>query len=261
MASLLADQRAQALYAARRDRKPIAPFTDGDPTLGMDDGYEIQNRLVDLLVRDGDQIIGHKVGATSEAMQKLIGITTPDHGPVLQSTVYRHGAAVPLSRFIAPKIEAEIAFVLGKRLSGPGVDYATARSAISGMRAAMEIVDSRIVDWRIRLADTVADLASNGGLVTSDRQVLADAVDSRSIRMTLKRNGETIAKGQGSDALGDPVLVLVWLANTLGRNGVALQPGHLILTGALHAAVPMEVGDNFRADFDHLGAVEIDVTT
>jgi 2-keto-4-pentenoate hydratase len=260
MASLLAEQRAQALYAARRDRKPIAPFTDDDSTLGMDDGYEIQSRLVDLLVREGDQIIGHKVGATSEAMQRLIGIDTPDYGPVLQSTVYVHGDAVPLSRFIAPKIEAEIAFVLGDRLEGPGVDYTTARAAISGMRAAMEIVDSRIADWRIRLADTVADLASNGGLVWSDRQVSADEVDSRSIRMTLTRNGETIATGQGSDALGDPVSVLVWLANTLGRNGVALEPGHLILTGALHAAVPMVVGDNFRAVFDHLGAIEIDVT-
>jgi 2-keto-4-pentenoate hydratase len=260
MASHLAAARAHALYAARRDRIPIAPFTDADSRLGVDDGYEIQRELVQILLQEGDRIVGHKVGATSKAMQDLIGIDSPDYGPVLESTMYQSGDAVPLSGFISPKIEAEIVFVLGRRLMGPAVGYAEASAAISGMAASMEIVDSRIADWRIRLADTVADLASNGGLVVSDRLVPPTGIDCRSISMTLSRNGEAIATGKGSDALGDPVAVLVWLANTLGSNGVALEPGHLIMTGALHAAIPIAAGDHFRAEFDHLGAIEIDIT-
>lgn len=259
-ASHLASTRAHALYAARRDRIPIAPFTDVDPRLGMDDGYEIQRELMTILLQEGDRVIGHKVGATSKAMQNLIGIDTPDYGPVLESTMYQPGDALPLSAFISPKIEAEIVFVLGRRLMGPAVGYAEARSAISGIAASMEIVDSRITDWRIRLADTVADLASNGGLVVSDYLAPPTGIECRSIRMTLSRNGEVVASGKGSDALGDPVAVLVWLANTLGSHGVALEPGHLIMTGALHAAIPMAAGDHFRAEFDHLGAIEIKVT-
>ncbi|MFC9835538.1 2-keto-4-pentenoate hydratase [Rhodococcus sp. NPDC127530] len=226
----------------------------------MDDGYEIQQELVKLLIARGDRVIGHKVGATSAAMQQLIGIDSPDYGPVLESTMYRHGDSISLGDFIAPKIEAEIAFVLGDRLVGPGVTYEQARQSIAGMSASMEIVDSRIEDWRIKLADTVADLASNGALVVSDAAVPLDTSEPRAIRMSLTKNGKVVAAGIGADALGDPITVLIWLANVLGSNGVALEPGHLILTGALHAAVPLQAGDTFRAEFDHLGAIEVTVT-
>ena len=250
-----APTKARALYQARRTRVPIAPFTDDDPALGMVDGYTIQRELVRLLLADGDRVVGHKVGVTSKAMQELIGIDSPDYGPVLASTVYPDGGTIPLDRFIAPKMEAEIVFVLGRRLQGPGVTVDEARHAIAGAVAAMEIVDSRIADWRIKLADTVADLASNGAAVLSDRVVPLDGIDPRLIRMTLRRNGTVIDQGAGSAALGDPVAVVAWLANVLGPDGVALEPGHVIMTGALHAAVPLEPGDEFRADFDHLGAV------
>jgi 2-keto-4-pentenoate hydratase len=259
MVSRLAATRARALYDARRDRIPVAPFTDADPGLGMEDGYEIQQELVKLLLAEGDHVIGHKLGATSKAMQELIGIASPDYGPILQSTLYQDGDAVSVSRFISPKIEAEIVFILGDRLAGPGVTHAEALQSISAMAASMEIVDSRISEWRIRLADTIADLASNGALVVSGTRVPLHDVDPRSIKMVLRRNGQVIASGVGADALGDPVSALVWLANTLGRNGIALEAGHLVMTGALHAAVPMVAGDVFRAEFDHLGAVEVTV--
>jgi 2-keto-4-pentenoate hydratase len=260
VSSSTAESRARALYIARRDRIPILPFTDSDSNLGMRDGYDIQQELVKLLVQDGDRVIGHKVGATSEAMQRLIGIDSPDYGPILASTLYRDGDAISLSSFISPKIEAEIAFALGTRLMGPGITYDPARHAISSIAAAMEIVDSRISQWRIRLADTVADLASNGALVVSDVLVAPKDIDIRGIRMVLTKNGRPIASGVGADALGDPVAVLVWLANVLGDNGVALEPGHLVMTGALHAAVPMHAGDVFSAEFEHLGTVQITVT-
>ena len=254
-----ASAKARALYDARRTRVPIPPFTDDDPSLGMADGYAIQRELIALLLADGDRIVGHKVGLTSKPMQKMVGVDSPDYGPVLASTIYRDGDTIPASRFIAPKIEAEIVFVIGERLEGPGVTVTQAHAAIAGAVAAMEIVDSRIADWRIKLADTVADLASNGAMATSSRIVPITDIDTRLVGMTLTRNGELIDTGAGAAALGDPVAVVAWLANVLGGDGVALEPGHLIMTGALHAAVPMTPGDVFRAEFDRLGPITVRV--
>lgn len=252
----LARQWAQALYDARANGKPIAPFTDTDPSLDMDDGYAIQRELLAMILADGDTVIGHKVGVTSKPMQRMLGVDSPDHGPVLSSTVYRNGDTIPLDRFIAPKIEAEIVFVLGSALRGPGVSLDEARAAISGVVAGLEIVDSRIEDWRIKLADTVADLASNGAMALAEQVVpFTEIPDPRLVGMVLTRNGELVDTGAGAAALGDPVAVVAWLANVLGRNGIALQPGHLIMTGALHAAVPMNPGDEFVAEFDRLGSV------
>ena len=254
-----APAKARALYDARRTRVPIPPFTDDDPSLGMADGYAIQRELIELLLADGDRIVGHKVGLTSKPMQKMVGVDSPDYGPVLASTIYRDGDTIPAGRFIAPKIEAEIVFVIGERLEGPGVTVTQAHAAIAGAVAAMEIVDSRIADWRIKLADTVADLASNGAMATSSRVVPLIELDPRLVGMTLTRNGELIDTGAGAAALGDPVAVVAWLANVLGGDGVALEPGHLIMTGALHAAVPMTPGDVFRAEFDRLGPITVRV--
>src|SRR5277367_5144044 len=149
--------KAKALYEARRTRQAIEPFTDADPDLGMADGYAIARQLTSMLVSEGDTVVGYKVGLTSKPMQQMIGVDSPDHGPVLGSTVYADGGAVSLRHFIQPKIEAEIAFVLAAGLRGPGVTVLQARRASAGMVAAVEIVDSRFADWRIRLADTVAD--------------------------------------------------------------------------------------------------------
>jgi 2-keto-4-pentenoate hydratase len=249
--------KAQALYEARRTRTPIAPFTDTEPDLGMGDGYAVQKELVDLLVAGGDAAVGYKVGLTSEPMQRMIGVSSPDYGPVLASTLYRDGDTVSLSRFIAPRVEAEIVFVLGERLIGPDVSLIQARRAIVGAVAGIEIVDSRFVDWRVQLADTVADLASNGAAAVSSRVVTLGDTDTRLIGMSLTRNGELIDTGAGAAALGDPVAVVAWLANVLGENGIALEPGHMVMTGALHAAVPMAAGDVFRAEFDRLGPVTL----
>jgi 2-keto-4-pentenoate hydratase len=240
--------KAKALYEARRNREPIQPFTDADPDLGMADGYAVQQQLTSLLLADGDRLVGYKVGLTSRPMQQLIGVDQPDCGPVLASTLYEDGDAVPLSRFI-----------LGSGLAGPGVTVLEARRAIAGMAAAMEIVDSRFADWRIRLADTVADLASNGAVALSSRLVPLDGQDPRLIGMVLTRHGDLADTAAGAAALGDPVRVVAWLANTLGEMGASLEAGHLIMTGALHAAVPMRAGDVFRAEFDRLGSVAVRV--
>ncbi|MFI6577851.1 2-keto-4-pentenoate hydratase [Nocardiopsis sp. NPDC050513] len=255
----LARTRARALYDAREKREPIPPFTDEDPSLGMADGYAIQRELVTMLLADGDHVLGHKVGLTAAPMQRLLGVDSPDYGPVLASATYTDGDTVELDRFIAPKVEAEIVFVLGERLEGPGVTTERAREAVAAARAGLEIVDSRIEDWRIKLADTVADLASMGAVVLSERVVPLSELDPRLIGMVLTRDGALVDTGAGAAALGDPVAVVAWLANTLGENGVALNAGDLVMTGSLHAAVPMRAGDTFTAEFDRLGSVTVRV--
>jgi len=164
---------------------------------------------------------------------------------------------IPLSRFIQPKLEAEIVFVLGERLRGPGVTAEDARKATAGIAASMEIVDSRFADWRIKLCDTVADLASNGALAISERTVPLDGLDPRLIGMVLTRDGELVDTGAGAAALGDPAEVVAWLANTLAEQDIALEAGHVVMTGALHAAVPMAAGETYVAEFDRLGSVTV----
>ena len=246
-----------ALYDARRTGIPIAPFTDALPDLGMEDGYAIQEHLVSRLVDDGESICGYKLGLTSAPMQKLLGVDQPDFGPVFASTVYRDGAVLPVDRFIAPRMEGEIAVVLRDDLSGPHCTPSQALQAAAGLVAALEIVDSRIQDWKIKLADTVADLASNGAIALSSLVVPIEGFDPRLLGMVFSKNGEVIATGAGAAALGDPLAAVAWLANTLAPMGVALPAGSVIMTGALHAMVPVAPGDVFRADFDRLGPITI----
>jgi 2-keto-4-pentenoate hydratase len=249
--------KARALFDARRDRVPIAPFTDEDGTLGLADGYAVQAELVELILAEGDGIVGYKAGLTSKPMQRMLGVGQPDFAPVLASTVYRDGDEIPLARFIQPKLEAEMVFVLGERLTGPGVTADDARAATAGLAAAMEIVDSRFADWRIKLCDTVADLASNGAVAISERVVPLDGFDPRLVGMVLTRDGELVDTGAGAAALGDPAAVVAWLANVLAERGIALEPGHVVMTGALHAAVPMVAGETYVAEFDRLGSVTV----
>jgi len=210
-----------------------------------------------MLLDDGESICGYKLGLTSSAMQQLLGVDSPDFGPVFASTVYRDGIEIPVDRFIAPRIEAEIGVILDADLTGPYCTPADATRATGGLVAALEIVDSRIKDWKIKLADTVADLASNGAIALSSQVVPADGLDPRLIGMVFTRNGEVVATGAGAAALGDPMAAVAWLANTLAPMGVTLPAGSVIMTGALHAMVPVTPGDVFRADFDRLGPITI----
>ena len=261
MSSHLTDDEARAhaaaLLQARDTGVPIAPFTDTAPDLDMSDGYAIQTHLTRALLDRGETIAGYKLGLTSRPMQELLGVDSPDFGPVFASTVYSDGAVLPVDAFIAPRMEAEIAVVLESDLGGPDCTPLDARRAAAGLVASLEIVDSRIADWRIKLADTVADLASNGAIAISSTMVPIDDFDPRLIGMVFTKNGETVATGAGAAAMGDPLATVAWLANTLAPLGVTLPAGSIIMTGALHAMVPVAPGDVFRADFDRLGPITI----
>ncbi len=197
----------------------------------MEDGYAIQQHLVSRLLADGETIVGYKLGLTSLPMQQLLGVDSPDFGPVFASGVFRDGAVLPVDRFIAPRVEAEIGVILAADLSGPHCTPAQALAATAGLVAAVEIVDSRIADWRIKLADTVADLASNGAIALSSLVVPVDGFDPRLLGMVFTRNGEVVATGAGAAALGDPLAAVAWLANTLAPMGVTLPAGSVIMTG------------------------------
>jgi 2-keto-4-pentenoate hydratase len=248
--------QARALYEARRTRTPIPPFAG----LEISEGYAIQQELVTMLLADGDRIIGYKAGLTSEPMQRMAGVDSPDYGPVLASTAFANGDTLPMEQYIAPKAETEIVFRLRSGLLGPGVRLDQARSAIGEAMAGIEVVDSRIDGWQSKLADSIADLASNGAMAVGSEVVLPPDADPRLIGCVFSRNGDIIATGTGADAMGNPVAVVAWLANVLGGHGIALEAGQLIMTGALHAAVPMHPGDEFVAEFDRLGSVSIKVS-
>lgn len=252
-----AKTQAERLYKATRTRIAIPPLTSERPEMSAADGYAIQSELVSMLLADGDSVVGYKLGLTSKPMQEMLGVHEPDYAPVLASGVVDDGAAVEVSRYIQPKIEAEIALVLDRPLQGPHVTTLEASRAIAGAAAALEIIDSRIEDWKIRLPDTIADLASSGSVVISGRLVPLDGFDIRLVGMAISRNGELMGTGAGAAALGNPVQAVAWLANTLAPYGVTLEAGRFVMTGSLHAAFPVSPGDVIRAECDRLGPVTV----
>jgi 2-keto-4-pentenoate hydratase len=250
---------AAALYAARRERRPVEPLTAAHPDMTPQDAYAVQQGFVGRLLDDGDSVVGYKLGLTSAPMQQMFGVDSPDYGPVLRSFVVPDGGCVSLGDFIAPKVEAEIAVVLAEPLAGPRCTALDVARAVAGYVAAVEVVDSRIADWRITLPDTVADLASMGAVVLSDRLVEPGDWDPRLLGMAFTRNGSLVATGAGAAALGGPLTAVAWLVETLHPLGVGLPAGQFVMTGSLHAAVPLAAGDVFRAEFDRLGPVTLRV--
>ncbi|MGH8960197.1 MAG: 2-keto-4-pentenoate hydratase [Jatrophihabitantaceae bacterium] len=247
-----------ALHVARVTRTPIAPLTDQHPDLDVNDAYRIQQDVVRRLLEDGDRIVGYKLGLTSAPMQIMLGVDSPDFAPVLASHVNVDNAEIAVDSFIRPRVEAEIALVLGEELRGPGCTALDAARAVGGAVSAIEIVDSRIVDWKIKLADTVADLASSGAIVLGSAVTPVDgSFDLRLVGMAFTRDGELVATGAGAAALGSPIAAVAWLANTLHAVGESLEAGQFVMTGALHAALDIAAGQRYRAEFDRLGPVAL----
>ncbi|NHI19552.1 fumarylacetoacetate hydrolase family protein [Phycicoccus endophyticus] len=221
----------------------------------LEDAYAVQLLQMERRRAEGRTVTGHKVGLTSVAMQRLLGVSEPDYGHLLDDFVHLEHAPVPVGRFLQPRIEPEVAFVLDAPLRGPGVSVADALRAVAFVLPALEIVDSRIRDWRIGLLDTIADNASSGGVVLGSTPTPVGEVDLRRVGATLHRNAELVGTGVGGAVLGSPVTALVWLANTLGARGVTLEAGHVVLPGAVCAMVPVAAGDTVTATFAGLGSV------
>lgn len=253
--SMAADLAAE-LFAARTSGRPIEPISSRYPDLGPADAYAIQQEHIDLVRVPGDTVVGYKLGLTSTAMQDMLGVGEPDYGPILASFSLDNGVVIDSDKLIQPKAEGEIGLVLGRPLVGPGVTRDDAAEAITGAVAAIEIVDSRIRDWKIKLVDTIADLASCAMFI-SNLEVVPIDFDIRLCGMVITNNGQTMATGAGAAALGDPIYAVSWLANTLASYGVQLGEGQVIMTGALHAAFDVAGGDVVTATFDRLGSVSV----
>jgi 2-keto-4-pentenoate hydratase len=248
---------AEALWIAAATGVPIAPLTGVDADLTVADAYAIQLANVDRALADGRRVVGHKVGLTSKAMQEMLGVDEPDFGVLLDDMVVSDGATVPLGQLLQPRIEAEIGFRLGHDLEGGGVSTADALAAIDAAVPALEIIDSRIADWKIRLVDTVADNGSSAMAVLGSTFTPVDDLDLRLIGVVLERNGSLVEHGVGAAALGHPAACVAWLANKLAEFGQSLRAGQIVLPGALHRAVPVAPGDHFRAEYSTIGTVDV----
>jgi 2-keto-4-pentenoate hydratase len=253
-----AESRAAAadlLLEAYRTRKPIDPLVDLYPGIEFEDSYEIQLLQIAQRLAGGVTVKGHKVGLTSMAMQRQLGVDQPDYGHLLSDMFYLENVAIPAGTFLQPRVEPEVAFVLRRPLQGPGVTIAEAVAAVDFVLPSLELIDSRIRDWRIGILDTIADNASSGGVVLGSTPVPLDALDLRRSGCVLYRNGEVVGTGAGGAVLGSPLNSLVWLANTVGARGIVLEAGHVVLPGSITASVEVEPGDSFTATFAGLGSV------
>jgi 2-keto-4-pentenoate hydratase len=246
---------ADELDRAERERVPVAPLTTRHDGFSLADAYAVQQHNVVRRLGEEATLVGRKVGLTSRAMQEMLGVDEPDFGSLLDGMLVEEGDDVALETLIQPRVEAEIALVLADDLRGPGVTTVAAARAVAGALPALEIIDSRIADWQIALADTVADNASCGRIVLGGRVTPIDRLDLRLVGMAVWRNGELADSGAGAAVLGNPLRCVAWLANKLAAFDEGLRAGDLVLAGALHRAFAVGEGDGVRAEFAHLGAV------
>lgn len=246
---------AEELVEAESKRTPIQPITERYPEITIEDAYKIQLEVVRIKEQRGEKIVGKKIGLTSRQMQELLGVFEPDYGHIMDVMMCFEGNPIDTSQLIQPKVEAEIAFVLKDDLEGPGVTTAEVIMATEGVMPAIEVIDSRIKDWKIKIQDTVADNASIGRVVLGGRLTPVKDLDLRLIGMVFRKNGEIVSTSAGAAVLGNPAQSVAWLANKLAEYGVKLKAGEIVLSGSLISAVDVRSGDNVKAEFDRIGTV------
>ena len=247
---------AQLLLAAERERKPMVQLSKTWPDITFEDAYAIQGMVQGQKIKDGRKLIGHKVGLTSKAMQRSSEINEPDYGHLLDDMMIADGAKVPHENYCAPRVEVELAFVLGKQLKGPGVGLTDVLRATEYVVPALEIVDARVQNPR-KIFDTISDNGAGAGIVVGGRPIRPMDVDLRWVGGIMYVNGEIEETGLAAGVLGHPAMGVAWLANKLGQHGVALEAGHLVLSGSFTRVVWAKKGDTLHGDFGALGGVAI----
>ncbi|SFB35097.1 2-oxopent-4-enoate/cis-2-oxohex-4-enoate hydratase [Collimonas sp. OK607] len=246
-------QYGDELFQALVERKTIAPLTNREPGVTIEDAYHIQQHMNSRRLAQGARVVGKKIGVTSKVVMDMLDVHQPDFGYLFDSMIYNDGEAIPMESLIQPKAEGEIAFILKRDLMGPGISNTDVLRATECVMPCFEIVDSRIRDWKISIQDTVADNASCGVFVLGGQAVDPRKVDLSTCGMVLEKNGEVISTGAGAAALGGPVNAVAWLANTLGCLGIPLKAGEVILSGSLAAMFPVKAGDNLRVAIGGIG--------
>ena len=251
---------AQTLATAERDQKPVPPLRDTWPDLDVVDSYTIQLLNIADRLRDGATVRGHKVGLSSKAMQDMMGVEEPDYGHLLSDMEVFSDVPVSVSRYCMPRVEVEVAFVLGQTLPGESCTEDDVIAGTEYVTASIELIDSRINNWDIKIADTVADNASSAGFVLGTTKVDPASVDLTTIEARLLCNGDEAAAGRSDAVLGNPVTAVAWLARKVASFGVTLEAGHVILPGSVHRAIDAHAGDDFEAVFTDLGSVRLSFT-
>lgn len=248
---------ADALRAAERDRAPIAPLVETFPDMDAVDGYEIQLLNIRRRLQRAGRVAGHKVGLSSAAMQQMMGVDEPDYGHLLADMELSEGIPVPVGRYCYPRAEVEVGFLLGADLPGQGCTEDDVLAATEALAPSIELIDSRIRDWKISLPDTIADNASSASFVLGEARVRPADVDVRAIDAVLWRDGEQAAEGRSDAVLGNPATAVAWLARKVASFGVRLRAGNIVLPGSCTRAVDIRPGDVFRAEFSGLGTVSL----
>ena len=252
---------ARQLYDARKARTALRHFSAQHPGMSIDDGYAIQRAWVALELADGRLIRGRKIGLTSRAMQLSSQITEPDHAPLMDDMFFDAGTDIPFQHFIAPRVEVELAFILGKPLKGPGVTLFDVRSVTEYVSPAIEIIDARIEQFDRhsqaphKVFDTISDFAANAGIVLGGRPVRPMDVDLRWVGALLHKNGVVEETGLAAAVLKHPANGVAWLANKLGPYGEQLDAGQVVLAGSFTRLATALAGDSFHADYGPLGSV------
>ncbi|MFC3041809.1 2-keto-4-pentenoate hydratase [Virgibacillus xinjiangensis] len=249
------DDGVFSILDAEKTRKPIEPFTFSSRGISVDEAYQIQLGYVRERTEKGAAIVGKKIGLTSKAMQEMLGVDQPDYGHLLDDMIYENASLISISPFIKPRVEFEIAFILKKDLKGPGVTAENVMDATDYVVPAIEIIDSRIRDWKIKFEDTVSDNGSSAGAIFGEGTCSLDAIDLPNVEMKVYKNDKFLDEATGAAVMGNPVAAVAWLANAVGEYDISLKAGEKILAGALSKAVDIEGGETFKAEFSGLGTV------
>jgi 2-keto-4-pentenoate hydratase len=248
---------AADLAEAERTRVPMAPLTAAHPDIDVVDAYEIQLINIRQRIAEGATVAGHKVGLSSKAMQEMMGVDEPDYGHLLADMEVFEDVAVPAGRYLFPRVEVEVGFILADDLPGAGCTEDDVLAATAAFVPAIELIDTRITDWKIALCDTIADNASSAGWVLGPQRVSPKDIDITAIDAVLRRNGEVVAEGRSDAVLGNPVTAVAWLARKVDSFGVRLKAGDIVLPGSCTRAIDARPGDAFIADFTGLGSVRL----
>lgn len=248
---------AADLAAAELNRVPTTPLTDRYGDIDVVDAYEIQLINIRRQLAGGAKVIGHKVGLSSKAMQDMMGVDEPDYGHLLDVMEVFEDQPVKSANFLYPRVEVEVGFILADDLPGAGCTEEDVLAATAAFAPAIELIDTRITNWQIKLCDTIADNASSAGWVLGEARVSPKDVDIRNIDAVLTNHGEVVAEGRSDAVLGNPVTAVAWLARKVESFGVRLKAGDIVLPGSCTRAIDAPAGSDFVADFAGLGSVRL----
>lgn len=251
-------EASERLEQAEKTKVPIEPLTSST-TITVDDAYRIQLHQIEGKLAES-QLVGMKIGLTSKVMQDMFQVDTPDFGHILNTMVYDNGGQIAKSQFISPKVEFELAFLLKDDLVGPNVTAEDVLAATATVAPAIEIIDSRIRDWKFRFEDTVADNGSSAGAIIGEALPVPSLEALAKIQLVAQKNGAEFDRGQSNAVMDNPANAVAWLANMLSAYDITLKAGQFILSGAITAAVPFEAGDRFDIDYGDYGQVSVTFT-